>query len=128
MGIRTGQQYLDKLNSMKPHVMIDGEMVSENIADHPSFANVARTYARLFDMQHEPEHAAALTYDSPTTGDKVSASFLVPRTKEDLAHRRAAIRTWAEYSHGFLGRTGDYMNSALTALAAAEKWFAQADP
>jgi 4-hydroxyphenylacetate 3-monooxygenase len=128
MGIRTGQQYLDRLNSMKPHVMIDGEMVSENIADHPSFANVARTYARLFDMQHEPEHAAALTYDSPTTGDKVSASFLVPRTKEDLAHRRAAIRTWAEYSHGFLGRTGDYMNSALTALAAAEKWFAQAEP
>jgi 4-hydroxyphenylacetate 3-monooxygenase len=128
MGIRTGQQYLDKLNSMKPHVMIDGGMVTENIADHPSFANVARTYARLFDMQHEPEHAAALTYDSPTTGDKVSASFLVPRTKEDLAHRRAAIRTWAEYSNGFLGRTGDYMNSALTALASAEKWFAQADP
>lgn len=128
MGIRTGQQYLDKLNSMKPHVMIDGEMVTENIADHPSFANVARTYARLFDMQHEPGHAESLTYDSPTTGDKVSASFLVPRTKEDLAHRRAAIRTWAEYSHGFLGRTGDYMNSALTALAAAEKWFAQADP
>lgn len=128
MGIRTGQQYLDKLNSMKPHVMIDGRMVSENIADHPSFANVARTYARLFDMQHEPEHAAALTYDSPTTGDKVSASFLVPRTKEDLTHRRAAIRTWAEYSHGFLGRTGDYMNSALTALASAEKWFSQADP
>jgi 4-hydroxyphenylacetate 3-monooxygenase len=128
MGIRTGQQYLDKLNSMKPHVMIDGGMVTENIADHASFANVARTYARLFDMQHEPEHAAALTYDSPTTGDKVSASFLVPRTKEDLAHRRAAIRTWAEYSNGFLGRTGDYMNSALTALASAEKWFAQADP
>ena len=28
MGIRTGQQYLDKLNSMTPHVMIDGEMVT----------------------------------------------------------------------------------------------------
>ena len=79
-------------------------------------------------MQHEPRHAAALTYDSPTTGDKVSASFLVPRTKEDLARRRAATRTWAEYSNGFLGRTGDYMNSALTALAAAEKWFGQVDP
>lgn len=128
MGIRTGQQYLDKLNSMTPHVMIDGEMVTANIANHPSFASVARTYARLFDMQHEPQHAAALTYDSPTTGDKVSASFLVPRTREDLAHRRAATRTWAEYSNGFLGRTGDYMNSALTALAASEKWFAQVDP
>ncbi|WP_457962801.1 4-hydroxyphenylacetate 3-monooxygenase, oxygenase component [Arthrobacter sp. D1-29] len=128
MGIRTGQQYLDKLNSMKPHVVIGGEVVTENIAEHPAFANVARTYARLFDMQHEPEYAPALTYESPSTGDQVSASFLIPRTREDLAHRRAAIRTWAEYSNGFLGRTGDYMNSALTALAGAEKWFAQADP
>ncbi|MBB6404078.1 4-hydroxyphenylacetate 3-monooxygenase, oxygenase component [Arthrobacter sp. AZCC_0090] len=128
MGIRTGQQYLDKLNSMNPHVLIDGEMVTEKIADHPSFRNVARTYAKLFDMQHDPKYADALTYESPTTGDRVSASFLVPRTKEDLEHRHAAIRAWAEYSHGFLGRTGDYMNGALTALSAAEKWFAQADP
>ncbi|GAA3588984.1 4-hydroxyphenylacetate 3-monooxygenase, oxygenase component [Klugiella xanthotipulae] len=128
MGIRTGQQYLDKLNSMRPHVVIDGEVVTENIADHPAFATVARTYAELFDLQHAPEHRAALTYTSPTTGDPVNASFLRPTTPEELAHRREAIRTWAEYSHGFLGRSGDYMNSSLTALASAEKWFAQADP
>ncbi|ABY23235.1 phenol 2-monooxygenase large subunit [Renibacterium salmoninarum ATCC 33209] len=126
MGIRTGQQYLAKLNSMHPHVVIDGQVVSESIAEHPAFANVARSYAKLFDMQHEPRYQSALTYDSPSTGDKVSASFLIPRTQEDLAHRRAAISTWAEYANGFLGRTGDYMNAALTALAAAEKWFAQA--
>ncbi|GAA1049990.1 4-hydroxyphenylacetate 3-monooxygenase, oxygenase component [Arthrobacter russicus] len=126
MGIRTGQQYLDKLNAMRPHVVIDGEVVSENIAEHPAFANVARTYAKLFDMQHDPKYQDALTFTSPSTGDKVNASFLIPRTQEDLAHRRAAISTWAEYSNGFLGRTGDYMNSSLTALAAAEKWFAKA--
>ena len=68
------------------------------------------------------------TYDSPTTGDKVGVSFLIPRTIEDLEHRRAGIQVWAEYSNGFLGRTGDYMNSSLTALAAAEKWFSQAGP
>ncbi len=128
MGIRTGQQYLDKLNAMRPHVTIDGTVVSENVAEHPAFRNVARTYAKLFDMQHDPAHQDALTYLSPTTGDRVGASFLVPRTLADLEHRRAATQTWAEYTNGFLGRTGDYMNSALTALAAAEKWFAQADP
>jgi 4-hydroxyphenylacetate 3-monooxygenase len=128
MGIRTGQQYLDKLNSMRPHVVIDGEVVSENIAEHPAFKNVARTYAKLFDMQHDPKYQDALTYLSPTTGDRVNASFLVPKTVEDLEKRRAAISTWAEYSNGFLGRTGDYMNSSLTALSAAEKWFEKADP
>lgn len=128
MGIRTGQQYLDKLNAMRPHLTIDGEIVSENVAEHPAFRNVARTYAKLFDLQHDPAYADKLTYDSPTTGDKVNASFLIPRTLEDLEKRRAASQVWAEYSNGFLGRTGDYMNSSLTALAAAEKWFAQADP
>ncbi|MFF1635507.1 4-hydroxyphenylacetate 3-monooxygenase, oxygenase component [Leifsonia sp. NPDC058248] len=128
MGIRTGQQYLDKLNAMRPHLTIDGEVVSENVTEHPAFRGVAHTYAKLFDMQHDPAHQDALTYISPTTGDRVSASFIIPQSIEDLEHRRAAIQTWAEYTNGFLGRTGDYMNSALTALAAAEKWFSQADP
>jgi 4-hydroxyphenylacetate 3-monooxygenase len=128
MGIRTGQQYLDKLNSMHPHVLIDGEVVSEKIAEHPAFRNNARTYAHLFDMQHDPQYQDALTYTSPTTGDLVNASFLVPKTIEDLEKRRAAISTWAQYSQGFLGRTGDYMNSSLTALSTAKKFFEKADP
>jgi 4-hydroxyphenylacetate 3-monooxygenase len=128
MGIRTGQQYLDKLNGMRTHVVIEGEVVREKVAEHPAFRNVAATYAKLFDMQHDTRHQQALTYQSPSTGNLVNASFLVPRSEEDLRRRRAAISTWAEASNGFLGRTGDYMNSALTALGTAETWFAQADP
>lgn len=128
MGIRTGTQYLDRLNAMTPHVVIDGVIVTENIAEHPAFRNVARTYATLFDMQHDPKYQDKLTYTSPTTGDLVNASFLVPKTVEDLERRRGAISTWAEFSNGFLGRSGDYMNSSLTALSAAAKWFSRADP
>ena len=128
MGIRTGAQFLDKLNGMRPHLTIDGEVVSENLTEHPAFRGVARTYAKLFDMQHDPRYEEQLTYTSPSTGDRVNASFLVPRTKDDLARRRAAMQVWAEYSNGFLGRTGDYMNSSLTALAAAKAFFSQADP
>jgi 4-hydroxyphenylacetate 3-monooxygenase len=128
MGIRTGQQYLDKLNSMHPHVVIDGVTVTKDIAEYPAFRNVARTYAQLYDMQFSPEHQQDLTYTSPTTGDLVNASFLVPRNLADLEHRGRAIRTWADFSNGFLGRSGDYMNSSLTALSAAQPWFAQAGP
>ena len=35
---------------------------------------------------------------------------------------------WADHSNGMLGRTGDYMNSSLMALASAADWFAQANP
>lgn len=128
MGIRTGAAFLDKLNAMHPHIMINGELVTEKVAEHRAFRNVARTYARLFDMQHDPQYREALTYQSPTTGDLVNASFLIPRSVTDLEKRRRATSTWAEYSNGFLGRTGDYMNSALTALSTAEKWFSRADP
>jgi len=128
MGIRTGAQYLEKLNSMSPHIAIDGEVISSRVADHPAFRNVAQTYAKLFDLQHDPAYQAALTYTSPTTGDLVNASFMVPHTEKDLLRRREAMNVWAQYTNGFLGRTADYMNSALTALSTAERWFAQADP
>ena len=97
-------------------MVIDGEVVSGKVAEHPAFRNVARSYAKLFDMQHDPKYQDALTYTSPSSGDLVNASFLVPKSVEDLERRRRAISTWAESSNGFLGRSGDYMNSSLTAL------------
>jgi 4-hydroxyphenylacetate 3-monooxygenase len=128
MGIRTGQQYLDTLNAMSPEVYAGGEKITGGVAGHPLFRNLARTYAHLFDMQHDPTHAADLTYVSPSSGDLVSASFLVPRSEADLVRRRRAFAAWTGYSQGFLGRTGDYMNSALTALASAAEFFEKADP
>ncbi len=117
-----------ELDAMSPHLVIDGEVVSKNLTQHPAFRNLALTYAKLFDMQHDENHRDALTCISPTTGDRVNASFLVPRTPEDLAARRAATNVWAQYSNGFLGRTADYMNSALTALSSAKAFFAKVDP
>lgn len=128
MGIRTGRQYLDKLNGMTPEVYAGGEKITSGIADHPLFRNLARTYAHLFDMQHDPARASALTVTSPDTGETVNASFLIPRTEADLVQRRNAFTAWTDYAHGFLGRSGDYMNSALTALASARKFFGKADP
>lgn len=128
MGIRTGRQYLDKLNAMTPEIYADGEKITSGVASHPLFRDLARTYAHLFDMQHDPVHQGDLTYASPSTGDLVSASFLVPRSEADLVKRRRAFSAWTGYSHGFLGRSGDYMNSSLTALASATKFFEKADP
>ncbi|MSW97873.1 MAG: 4-hydroxyphenylacetate 3-monooxygenase, oxygenase component, partial [Actinobacteria bacterium] len=127
MGIRTGQEYLDKLNSMTPHVVYNGEIITKNIADHPAFSGVARTYARLFDMQHDPQYQDQLTYITEK-GDRAHTSFMVPKTREDLERRRAGMSLWAQDSNGFLGRSGDYMNSSLTALSTAKDFFAKADP
>src|SRR5579864_7536008 len=79
-------------------------------------------------MQHDPAYRDILTYPSPTTGEPVATSFLVPKTPADLAKRSQAFKLWAGRSLGMLGRTGDYLNSALMALGAAHDWFAQSNP
>ncbi len=127
MPARTGAEFLDRLAGTRTHVEIQGETLAGGVAEHPAFRNVVRSYAGLFDMQHDPRYRDVLTYPSPLTGEPVATSFLVPRTEADLVKRREASRLWADRSLGMLGRTGDYLNSALMALASAADWFGQAD-
>jgi 4-hydroxyphenylacetate 3-monooxygenase len=128
MAARTGQEYVERLAQTRPVVELNGERISGPVTEHPALAGVVATYAELFDLQHDPELRDALTYASPSSGERVGSSFLVPHDAAELAHRRAGFQAWARHSLGFLGRTGDYLNSALMALGQAGDWFAQADP
>ena len=128
MGARSGDEYIAGLREARTHVQIGGETLTGGVADHPAFRNVVRSYAALFDMQGDPELRDTLTYESPSSGERVGTSFMVPRTPADLVQRRRAMKLWADRSLGTLGRTGDYLNSCLMALSEAGPWFAQADP
>ncbi len=128
MPARTGKEFIDRLNSSEREVYIHGEKVTRNLADHPAFRGLVRSYAELYDMQHDDELRATMTYPSPTTGEPVGRSFLQPRTHDELRSRRDMMKTWADHSMGMLGRTGDYLNSSLMAMAAAADWFGQVDP
>jgi 4-hydroxyphenylacetate 3-monooxygenase len=127
MAARNGGQFLERLAAARVHVEIQGETVTSGISDHPAFRNVVNSYAELYDMQYDPAYRDVLTYPSPITGEPVATSFLTPKTPEDLAKRRQASKLWADRSLGMLGRTGDYLNSALMALATAHDWFAQGE-
>ena len=128
MAARTGQQYVEHLAASRPHVSIHGETVTEGVHLHPAFRNLVHSYAELYDMQHEPELRDVMTYASPTSGERVGMSFLVPQSVDDLERRRAMMKCWADHSLGMLGRTGDYLNCGIMALSQANTWFAQADP
>ena len=131
MAARSGSEFLERLSAARVHVEIQGETLTGlgvGVAEHPAFRNVVRSYAELYDMQHDPAYRDVLTYPSPTSGEPVATSFLVPKTPQDLVKRRKAFKAWADRSLGMLGRTGDYLNSALMALASAEGWFGQAGP
>ena len=125
MGIRTGADYLNRLRDARAEVWLQGERV-DDVTSHPATRNGARSIAALYDLQHEFQ--GEMTYASPTTGDPVGLSFSQPKTYDELARRRNMMRRWAEYSHGYLGRTPDYLNVSLSAMAAASDFFGAEDP
>jgi 4-hydroxyphenylacetate 3-monooxygenase len=127
MGVRTGQQYLDGLRAAKAEIWLGGERI-DDVTCHPATRGAAHSIARLYDMQHDPATRDQMTYTSPTSGEPVGLSFLTPRTHNDLVRRRTMMKTWADYSGGYLGRTPDYLNVSFMALAAAADYFAANDP
>lgn len=127
MPARTGNQYVEGLREQSREVWIDGERVND-VTTHPAFRRGALSLAALYDMQHEPALRDEMTYESPTTGGRVGLSFLTPGDIEDVERRRRMIAHWARSSGGMLGRSPDYLNSSLMAMASAGDYFAQDRP
>ena len=127
MPARTGAEYLASLKECGPEVYIHGERVKD-VTTHPALRNGVNTIAGLYDMQHDPELSDDMTYVSPTTGDRVGTSFITPTTLEHLQHRKTMMTHWARYSCGMMGRSPDFMNVNIMAMAAAGDYFAQNRP
>ncbi|PWA13076.1 4-hydroxyphenylacetate 3-monooxygenase, oxygenase component [Pueribacillus theae] len=125
MGAITGDEYVERIDRQKSEVWIDGKKVEGRISEHPAFKGIIKTQASLYDLQHDQHKKDILTYVSPLTGDRVGTSYLHPKTKEDLEKRRLASTEWAEASFGLLGRSPDYMNTALMTFAAASELFCE---
>ncbi|MGH7860224.1 MAG: 4-hydroxyphenylacetate 3-hydroxylase N-terminal domain-containing protein, partial [Candidatus Binatia bacterium] len=124
MGARSGADYLDSLRALDPEIWIGGERVGD-VTTHPALARCAHSVASLYDMQlADPE---AMTWLTPGDG-RAGLSFIQPATAEDVRRRSLMMKRWAEVSGGMLGRTPDYLNSSLAAMAAARDFFAENDP
>ena len=118
MPARTGSDYLERLRENPAEVYLAGEKVKDPTS-HPALRNGAKTLARLYDLQRDPAVKPDMTYPSPSTGDPVGLSFIMPRTIEDLERRRGMMTRWARVSCGMMGRSPDFLNVALMSMAAA---------
>lgn len=127
MPARTGQEYINGLKEHPREVWIDGERV-EDVTTHPALRNGVKSVAALYDMQHDQELREEMTYASPTTGDPVGLSFMIPQTVEDLERRRNMMTRWAWASCGMMGRSPDFLNVIFAAWAGASDFFAQDRP
>ena len=127
MPARTGRQYLAGLREQEREVWLGGERVRD-VTTHPGLKGGAQAIASLYDMQLDPKLRDEMTYVSPTSGDRVGLSFLIPRSREDLEKRRVMMLNWARTTCGMMGRSPDFMNVTYAAWAGAQDFFAQGRP
>ncbi len=128
MGARMGSDYIKSLDSGPKEIWLGGRKITSDLSKVPEFRAMAHSMAHLFDLQQDENLIDEMTYVSPTSGERVGLSFLQPKTIEDLRKRNVMMKHWADYSGGMLGRTPDYLNSDLMAIASASEFFAKKDP
>jgi 4-hydroxyphenylacetate 3-monooxygenase len=127
MGAKSGRDFIRRLDSTPRVIWYGDQKITGSVSQHPAFKGVAKSIAALYDMQLKHELKDLMTYESPTTHELVGTSFMQPKTKGDLAKRTAAMKAWADFSGGMMGRTADYLNSAIMAMAAAKEFFGDGD-
>lgn len=121
---RSGKEYIRGLRNDR-RVFVDGEYVSD-VTTHPAFAGAVRSIARVYDMAHDEANRDVMTFPSPTTGEPVNMSFLIPRSEDDLRRRRIALRKLAEVTGGLIGRGPEHVAGFLSGWAARPDVFAAA--
>jgi 4-hydroxyphenylacetate 3-monooxygenase len=127
MGARTGREYLEGLRAQEREVWLGGERVKD-VTAHPGLRRGAEAIASLYDMQHDPALREAMTFASPSSGERVGRSFVVPRTRAELEARRVMMLHWARATCGMMGRSPDFMNVTFAAWGGAADYFARNRP
>ena len=123
MAIRNGETYISGLCDGR-EVWYGGERVSD-VSKFSQFQAAVRSIAELYDMQHLEEHKALLSCYSEEVEEEVGRSFQIPRNPEDLRLKREAYFLWARANCGMIGRSPDFLNVMLAALAAKKSFFAE---
>ena len=125
MPVRNGEQFLDGLRDGR-EIWLEGERV-EDVTAHPKLTRMAHTLAGLYDLQCDPDLKEQMTFESPSSGDLVGLSYIIPHTQDDLLRRRKAYENTAQASFGMLGRTPDYVNTAVAATSQMAHLFGEKD-
>jgi 4-hydroxyphenylacetate 3-monooxygenase len=102
--IRTGQQYRDSIRDGR-QVWINGERVRD-VSTHKMFKPLVDVRARIYDMAHEAEHAATMTYRDES-GDSCAVGTKLPLTPEDWQAKRDAVNAVLDEVGGIVTRVGD---------------------
>jgi 4-hydroxyphenylacetate 3-monooxygenase oxygenase component len=114
-GAMTGARYIESLRDGR-EVWLDGSRVAD-VTTHPAFKDFVAELARIYDLQHSDKYRDLMTFVSPETGNRVSLSWLIPQSADDLKRKRRNSEVWSMASWGQLGRSPDILAPFISVLA-----------
>jgi 4-hydroxyphenylacetate 3-monooxygenase len=123
--IRTGEQYRDSIRDGR-QVWINGERVTD-VTAHPMFRPLVDVRARIYDMQHDPRFADALSYRSEA-GEVCAVALELPRTRADWHAKREAVEVVLNEIGGVVTRVGDETVGEMWSLFDGQDILNEADP
>src|SRR6202049_3781380 len=123
--IRTGAQYQDSIRDGR-QVWINGERVKD-VTAHPMFRPLVDVRARIYDMQHDPRFADALSYCSEG-GEVCAVALKLPRTRADWCAKRAAVEAVLNDIGGVVTRVGDETVGEMWSLFDGQDILDEVDP
>lgn len=123
--LKTGEEYKESLRDGR-EVWYQGERIHD-VTTHFATAGGIDLIARSYDEQHAPETQDVLTFVRQD-GARISKAWMVPRTKEDLKSRRAAVEHLAQSYFGIFGRQMDMIATTQVGTAAFEHLIRQHSP
>ncbi|MEM7466179.1 MAG: 4-hydroxyphenylacetate 3-hydroxylase N-terminal domain-containing protein, partial [Pseudomonadota bacterium] len=97
----------------------------DDVTTFDAFAEPIRSIAALYDLQNDPAFSDVLVADGAEFGEPIGRAFEIPRNVQQLALKREAYIAWAETNCGMIGRSPDFLNAMVTALAAKQDFFAE---
>lgn len=112
MGVRKGADYIQALRDDR-EVWHAGRRIAD-VTTHSGFTGTIRTLADLYDKQHAPEYRDVMTWEHE--GERMSYSYLAPKTSEDLALKRRNSEFWAQQTFGQMGRYPDFCAQLVVGL------------
>ena len=112
MAVRNGADYVKALRDGR-EVWHAGRRITD-VTAHSGFTGTIRTLADLYDKQHAREYRDVMTLDQE--GERISYSYLAPKTPEDLALKRRNIEFWAQQTLGQMGRYPDFCAELVVGL------------
>lgn len=114
MPARTADQVIQRFKEQPPALYHRGKQVSD-ITTEPGIKNGVNSLAALYD--HQWENKDRDLFKSPSSGNLINNTFMIPRTREDLTRIGNTMHKRGEFTQGMMGRMPDYLNRAMAGYA-----------